>query len=206
MADPNDKRRRAPPALRILLDLDVAITNKFCAVVNRAAPNLLQRKHHKALEYSCHGIPWLVGWVAFMIMYSDPSLYQLQANFLYGLILDILAISVIKAFVRRRRPTGNESDMFMTMGPDKFSFPSGHASRAAFISHFFIYYLELSNIIALPLLLWSTAVCISRILLQRHHVFDVICGALLGIAESLFVLYFWLSQDTCVWLISIFTS
>lgn len=120
--------------------------------------------------------------------------------------MDVIAVTVIKAFVRRRRPAGNESDMFMTVGPDKFSFPSGHASRAVFISHFFIYVLELSNIIALPMLLWSTAVCISRILLQRHHVLDVICGALLGIAESLFVLYFWLGQDTCLSLISIFTT
>ncbi|XP_034244528.1 phospholipid phosphatase 6-like [Thrips palmi] len=205
MADPNDKKRRAPPALRILLDLDVAVTNKFCAAVTRAAPHLLQRKHHKVLEISCHGVPWLVGWVAYMLLTTDPSLYQLQANFLYGLLLDVIAITVIKAFVRRRRPAGNESDMFMTVGPDKFSFPSGHASRAVFISHFFIYYLELS-LLALPLVAWSASVCVSRVLLRRHHVFDVICGALLGIVESLFVFYFWLGQDTCLWIISIFTS
>lgn len=120
--------------------------------------------------------------------------------------LDIIVISVIKAYVRRRRPTDNESDMFLTVGPDKFSFPSGHASRASYISHFFISAFEASTVLTLPLLLWSTSVCVSRILLQRHHVLDVVFGFFLGIVESMFVSYFWLGQDSCSWLLSIFSS
>lgn len=54
-----------------------------------------------------------------------------------GLIYDVMLVAFIKAFTRRNRPVGNQSDMFMARGPDKFSFPSGHASRAVWVALFF---------------------------------------------------------------------
>lgn len=42
----------------------------------------------------------------------------MQMNMFLGLIIDIILVAVIKAFVRRRRPTIN--DDFMAIGPDKF--------------------------------------------------------------------------------------
>lgn len=123
-----------------------------------------------------------------------------------GLLLDIVAVAVIKAIVRRRRPMQNESDMFLAVGPDKYSFPSGHASRAAYVAHFFTSFFSTPLLLRFLLFLWSASVCVSRILLRRHHVLDVLVGVFLGIIESLFVGFLWFSQDTCSWLLSALTS
>lgn len=72
------------------------------------------------LQYSCHGVVWLSGWLAFCWMVDMPSMYQMQMNMFLGLILDIVFVAVIKAATRRRRPTVND-DLF-SIGPDKFRF------------------------------------------------------------------------------------
>lgn len=84
------------------------------------------------------------------------------------------------------------------MGPDKYFFPPGHASRAIFITYFFFYIWPISLILASPLLIWSISVCLSRLLMRRHHILDVLFGILLGIFEGLIVDYIYLEQETCV--------
>jgi len=111
---------------------------------------------------------------------------------------------VIKAITRRRRPTSND-DSF-TIGPDKYSFPSGHASRATFIVYFFFYVWPVSLMFAPPLLAWCFSVCTSRLLLRRHHIFDVLVGVFLGIFEGLIIGYIYLEQETCINLISWITD
>lgn len=120
------------------------------------------------------------------------------------MLLDILFVAVIKAITRRRRPTTND-DLF-TIGPDKYSFPSGHASRATFIVYFFFYVWPTSLIYAPPLLAWCFSVCTSRLLLRKHHILDVLVGVSLGIFEGLIIGYIYLEQETCVNLISWITE
>lgn len=111
---------------------------------------------------------------------------------------------MLKAVTRRRRPTVND-DVF-AVGPDKYSFPSGHASRATFIVYFLFYLWPISLIYALPLLGWSFSVCMSRILMRRHHIIDVLVGIILGMLEGLLMDYIYLKEDTCVSLISWITE
>lgn len=198
-----EKKRKVPSTLSMLLDVDIELTRSFCSYVEVWFPQL-SRTHLKALEISCHGIPWIVLWGIFIMLWNDPSLYQIQINLMFGLFLDIVAVAIIKAIARRRRPPSNKSDMFIAVGPDKYSFPSGHASRAAYIAHFFIFYLDLNALWQLILLSWSTSVCFSRVALRRHHLLDVLFGAILGLIESYIVGLMWLSQDTCVWILSSF--
>lgn len=70
------------------------------------------------MQYSCHGLVWLVVLLAVCWFVDNPSYYQTQMNLLVGLILDILIVASIKAATRRRRPTIND-DLF-SIGPDKF--------------------------------------------------------------------------------------
>ncbi|KAL0279705.1 UNVERIFIED_CONTAM: hypothetical protein PYX00_001205 [Menopon gallinae] len=190
-------KREVHPALRKLLQLDEQLTEKFCLTVNRFLPLRALKIHYKMLEVSCHGLLWLIGWLAFIWLLNSPRHYQMQTNFFVGLILDIVIVAVIKAFVRRRRPSGNVPDMFATYGPDLYGFPSGHASRSAFIVHFFTQLYPLPVFCYPPMLAWATSICISRILLQRHHILDVIAGVILGILEGLFMGVIWFSQSTC---------
>lgn len=114
--------------------------------------------------------------------------------FVSALILDIVVIAVIKALARRRRPV--PMNKLLEVGPDKFSFPSGHASRAVMIAFILIYVSPISMFFYPPLLAWATAVCISRVLAERHYILDVLGGVGIGILEGLFMCLIWFSQST----------
>lgn len=86
------------------------------------------------------------------------------------------------------------------------SFPSGHASRTAFITFFFLNLHPVSMFLWPPLLAWSTAVCLSRLIMERHHLLDIICGVLLGIVEGLLMALIWCEQETATSLLSYITD
>lgn len=77
-----------------------------------------------------------------------------------------------------------------------FSFPSGHASRAVYVAYFFVNLYALPTIFAPFVLIWATAVCFSRILLNRHHILDIVGGVLLGMLEGWILGLLWLNDDT----------
>lgn len=111
-----------------------------------------------------------------------------------ALILDIIVVAIVKALVRRRRPV--PMNKLLEVGPDKYSFPSGHASRAALIAFILMYQDPVSIIFFPPLLAWVTSVSVSRVLAQRHYILDVLAGIGLGLLEGLFMCLIWFSQST----------
>lgn len=158
----------------------------------------------KPLEYSCNGLLWLACWAAFCYMIDSKDLYQMQINMIVGLFLDIIVVGLIKAATRRRRPVADDS--MLSFGPDKFSFPSGHASRAAYLFCFFTMLSPVTIFFFPPLLAWFLAVAVSRLLLFRHHIVDVVAGIAIGFAEALVLGIIWFDQDTCTWLINQLTD
>jgi len=119
-----------------------------------------------------------------------------------GLFIDIFAVAIIKAFVRRRRPVGNKNDQWVTIGPDVYSFPSGHVSRAFFIMFYFYNLYPLDKILVFLICTWAVAVAISRVLLRRHHLLDVIAGSIVGYLVSLALDVIWVDQSTAEYLVS----
>ncbi|RZC40789.1 PAP2 domain containing protein, partial [Asbolus verrucosus] len=196
------EKREVPPALKKLLKFDAELTKKFVLWANQFLPLRSLRIHYKALEITCHGIPWFAFWIAFTWLFNNPSLIQLQVNMLIGLFVDIILVAVAKAYFRRRRPVANTDDALGQMGPDVFSFPSGHASRAVFVTYFFINLYQLPIIFVPPLLAWVTAICLSRILMNRHYILDVFGGIFLGLIVSWIISFIWLDDDTAKYLMS----
>ncbi|XP_032674912.1 phospholipid phosphatase 6-like [Odontomachus brunneus] len=192
--------RRIRKSLRTVLTVDTYLTDAFVNLVEKFLPLRQLEIHYKFLELSCHGIPWLTTILIFIQILDNKSLFQMQVNLMIGLLIDILLVCILKAIIRRRRPSLDNNLFFI--GPDKYSFPSGHASRAVFITYFFFYIWPISLIFASPILAWSVSVCLSRLLLRRHHILDVLFGILLGILEGLIVSYIYLEQETCLNLIS----
>lgn len=117
--------------------------------------------------------------------------------------MDIVFIAVAKAYFRRRRPTQNTDDALGQMGPDVFSFPSGHASRSVFVVYFFMHLWPLPMIFYPPLLAWMTAICLSRILMSRHYILDVLGGCALGLFNGLLMNLLWIEDETARSLMSI---
>lgn len=179
--------------IKTILEYDVRLSKAFvCFLLNFVAFRSL-KNHCGFLEISCHGVVWLAGWLSFCWMINNPSLYEMQINMLFGLILDIIIVAVTKAATRRRRPAVN-TDVF-SIGPDKFSFPSGHASRAFFIVGFFTFLYPLPMLIWPAVIAWAFAVAISRLLIYRHHLLDVCAGIVFGIVETLLLFVLWLGPD-----------
>eukprot|EP00088_Acartia_fossae_P066985 TRINITY_DN8328_c0_g1_i17.p1 TRINITY_DN8328_c0_g1~~TRINITY_DN8328_c0_g1_i17.p1 ORF type:complete len:210 (-),score=13.30 TRINITY_DN8328_c0_g1_i17:176-805(-) len=192
-------KRELPSALKKTLDLDIKITKEFVEAVKNKVPLQNYRQHMKMLEISCHGIPWLALCMLGLYSFDRPELW---VNLLVALLLDIVVVAVTKAFTRRRRPAYNVDDMFMTGSVDKFSFPSGHATRAILLAVFLCSLYPLNFIFFLPIVAWSLTVCVSRVLLGRHHILDVTGGIVIGLLEAFVVKQIWLSEDSARYIIT----
>ncbi|CAL8113834.1 unnamed protein product [Orchesella dallaii] len=188
---------RVPVGIRKILDWDVRATKNavdwaFTKYPSSTSSNA--KAYMKILEISCHGIPWFA--ITMISIYLIPSAREFQVNLLMGLILDVILVALTKAISRRNRPSVS-NDMFFTHGPDKFSFPSGHASRSVLLL-LFLTHTIIDSMIILPILyLWVVAVCISRVLLRRHHLLDVAFGVIYGVIEFYILwILLWASQST----------
>ncbi|XP_015184061.1 PREDICTED: presqualene diphosphate phosphatase [Polistes dominula] len=198
------KKRQVPSSLKKILAFDIYLSYAFVTTFEKYVTFKQLKTHYKALEISCHGITWMALTLASIWIFNSTSLYQMQVNLFIGFIIDIFITAILKALTRRRRPAVND-DLF-SIGPDKYSFPSGHASRSTFIVYFFLYIWEVPSIFTLSLISWCVCVCLSRLLMRRHNILDICAGIGLGIIEAKFINYLYLSQETCINLISWITS
>ena len=92
MADVRAKRE-IPEGLKKILDWDKKVTKSVFDLFNQKF-GLSYRPGLKALEYSCHGIPWLAGTIG--MLYLAPSQIQLGINMLVLLVLDIVIVACLK--------------------------------------------------------------------------------------------------------------
>jgi len=200
MSDPTTKRE-IPTGLKKLLELDVKLSKDFVELVNQKYPIETYRAHLKSLEVSCHGIPWLVFTIAGLYL-SNSSIF---INILLGLIIDIVIVAVTKAFTRRRRPAYNVDDQHATFkSVDKFSFPSGHATRAIMLAVLFTFLSPLPFLLWLPVIVWSLAVSVSRVVLGRHHILDVVAGVVIGLVQSVVLGMVWRNEEQAAYIVSMF--
>jgi undecaprenyl-diphosphatase len=102
--------------------------------------------------------PWLTAWP------RDVSLRAALA-----LVASHLVVQVIKRFVGRERPLQPAH----IRCPDRFSFPSGHATAALSVA---LSYATVFPTLAAPLVTFSLLVGWSRVVLGVHYPGDVIVG------------------------------
>ena len=148
----------------------------------------------KLLEYSGHGIPWIIA--TFYVICTNPNMETrlFFCNLLMALIIDLAVVGSLKTLVRRRRPVYNVDDMFATVSIDRYSFPSGHTTRVVMVAFLFTHYWTNRFDIRLGFI-WAATVALSRVVLGRHHVSDVIGGAVIGYLQYCLVLKYWLTQE-----------
>ena len=199
-------KRKIPEELKALLEWDKKITKVAFDAFDKRFGYQKYRTQMKWLENSCHGIPWLIASVAMLYLGAWPGGLELWMNLLIYLIVDIIFVAVIKAFARRRRPSYQTDEQWFAKvdptGVDKFSFPSGHASRAAGLALFFWCLYPMNTILLIPIFAWSTAVSVSRVLLCRHHILDVLAGIALAVVEYLVMRLVWLDEAKASYLFS----
>ncbi|XP_055962862.1 polyisoprenoid diphosphate/phosphate phosphohydrolase PLPP6 [Sorex fumeus] len=182
-------------ALRALLAVDLGLSKRLgvCAAEGSAWGSA--RPLMKLLEVSGHGVPWLLGTGYCLARSRSSAGREVLTNLLFALLLDLLLVGLLKALVRRRRPAHNQMDMFLAVSVDKFSFPSGHATRAALVARFVLNHLVLAVPLRVLVVLWALVLGLSRVMLGRHNVSDVAFGFLLGYMTYSIVDHCWLSPQ-----------
>lgn len=193
---------RAPPRatlLRVLLDLDAAVSLHIYTFFHQIIPFPLL----KSLEFSGDG---RLFFPIILSLLTTTTTNILLLNLLLGSLLDLLLIGLLKHLIQRPRPVYNKN-MFLSFAVDHWSFPSGHSSRVSFIATLFYFYSDrvrqvlvtLSKFDAEAVFVryfvvivgsWAAITSVSRVLLGRHFVLDVVIGACLGVAEGNFVVRF----------------
>lgn len=186
--------------LKGMSDLDRQLSLKLYNLGTR-----VPRKVWKFLEHSGDGVLWLVLTFAIIGMLlvkgandvSPKAELSLWISFLMGLLLDLIELGLLKGIVRRERPHYNmkAKDMNVVVAVDKFSFPSGHASRSAFIALFCLVTFTSSSsegipghglifpkqILGVAVCGWAFVLGMSRCLMGRHYLGDVLAGMCVGV-------------------------
>ncbi len=139
------------------------------------------------LEFSGHGIPWLCV-PAFYVYTGSRELREFSFNLIIAMLFDLVVVGLIKVVVRRKRPSyNNHADMYATVQVDKFSFPSGHTTRGVLAAAIFISILD-NGVYDIALGLWAVILAVSRVVLGRHHITDVVAGMVIGLLEASVIL------------------
>lgn len=164
--------------------VDKQVSYKAFSCSQKFAPKL--KPFLVGLEWSCNGLIWLSGTIILLLASSsDSNAASIYAQLLVGLIVDVFYIAITKSLARRRRPTyAYQRDQIIVASVDKHSMPSGHCSRATYLALFATHFYGPSTpVLALAVQLWTLCVCVSRVLLGRHHILDCLAGNLLGYLE-----------------------
>lgn len=184
------------------------------------------RRFMKLLEWSVHGYGWFtfLGYcvcttkkIRNLPFYLNTLIGDLICKFLRctyfhsfnlfwtALVFDMIVIGSIKVAFRRPRPVHNRNDMVgMIPFVDDFSFPSMHSSRSAMITKILIHVLRLNPKVAKFAFLYPVLMALSRVILGRHYLSDVMVGLLVGALEGHLVTSCWLSSEFCLKIIKQF--
>lgn len=136
------------------------------------------------LEISGHGVPWFVACGVLVAAYwytHNDLVWVYMWNMFVILVADITVVAPIKLYFQRPRPKLNRGRIPLSVSSvDKYAFPSGHTSRCVALAALFCYMspFELQTNLFCA---WAGLVCMSRILIGRHHILDVVAGVLAGL-------------------------
>jgi undecaprenyl-diphosphatase len=114
------------------------------------------------------GLPW----------FACCQLHEASELALLALVLSHLVVQVIKRTVSRARPSTVDRLVRLVTEPDRFSFPSGHATASMSVA--LAYGAAFPNW-SVPLLVMALLVGFSRVRLRVHYPSDVLVGQLIAI-------------------------
>ncbi|OQV15327.1 hypothetical protein BV898_10553 [Hypsibius exemplaris] len=182
-------------------DFELSKRLAYCGPIDLPHHFVVLRWLCRLLEHSGHGLPWFVVTIAQTSVAIRWDAVEFWTNMVWALIVDIIVVGSVKAIVRRSRPD-YATQVKHTFSADRFSFPSGHSSRAVMMAVLFCARWTVDYNLQLAFMGWAAAVCVSRAILGRHYVSDVVAGAVLGAFLAWFQLSFlWLDLKTCFWIL-----
>ncbi|KAM7378948.1 hypothetical protein PAMP_004536 [Pampus punctatissimus] len=181
--------------LRFLLAIDLWLSKRLGVCASEESPWGSIRPLVRLVEFSGHVIPWLIGTLYTLLSGETVAEQEIMLNLALALLLDLLLVRVVKTLVRRRTPTQNRSDILSTFFVERYTFPSGHATRAAMCARFLLAQLVDTAAMRVLVVGWASLVSLSRLLLARHYVTDVGFGLAMGYCQYSIVERLWVTWD-----------
>ncbi|XP_056149700.1 polyisoprenoid diphosphate/phosphate phosphohydrolase PLPP6-like [Lampris incognitus] len=181
--------------LRFLLAIDLWLSKRLGMCANEESAWGSIRPLVRLVELSGHAMPWFIGTLYSLLCGETVMEQEIMLNLALALLLDLLLVRVVKTLVRRRRPAQNRSDILSTYFIERYSFPSGHATRAAMCARFLLAQLVDTASMRVLVLGWAVLVSLSRLLLARHYVTDVAFGLAMGYCQYSLVERLWVTWD-----------
>ncbi|XP_034520588.1 inactive phospholipid phosphatase 7 isoform X3 [Ailuropoda melanoleuca] len=189
-------------AFNSLLAIDICMSKRLGVCAGRAASWASARSMVKLIGITGHGIPWIGGTILCLVKSSTLAGQEVLMNLLLALLLDIMTVAGVQKLIKRRGPFESSPSLLDHLTMDVYAFPAGHASRAAMVSKFFLSHLVLAVPLRVLLVLWAFCVGLSRVMIGRHHITDVVSGFIIGYFQFRLVELVWMSSNTCQMLIS----
>ncbi|KAM6975433.1 inactive phospholipid phosphatase 7-like [Tautogolabrus adspersus] len=188
-----------------LLAIDICLSKRMgvCAYTSSSWGGC--RSMVALLALTGHGITWIIGTIVCLTRSNTLAGQEVLVNLLLALIFDVITVAGVQRLVKRRGPWEMMPGFMDCVAMDTYSFPAAHASRAAMVSKFLLSHLVLAVPLRILLVLWAFLVGISRVLLGKHHLTDMVCGFALGLLHFSLMETVWLSSSMCQTLISIST-
>ncbi len=160
----------------------------------RAAVDRYDKKLSRLLE-PCLKISWLVivmravsvfasGYVCLPIYAGLVFLYHpaasLVTTIIIGECLQLPVIIILRRLTRRPRPdvVARGDDFFAW---NRYSFPSLHSARAFMLGGIIC---RLYHAVTLPVMIAVLLIALSRLILQKHYLSDILCGAIIGVFSA----------------------
>uniref|UniRef100_A0A3Q3G0T4 Phospholipid phosphatase 7 (inactive) n=1 Tax=Labrus bergylta TaxID=56723 RepID=A0A3Q3G0T4_9LABR len=188
-----------------LLAIDICLSKRMgvCAYTSSSWGGC--RSMVALLALTGHGITWIIGTIVCLTRSNTLAGQEVLVNLLLALIFDVITVAGVQRLVKRRGPWEMMPGFMDCVAMDTYSFPAAHASRAAMVSKFLLSHLVLAVPLRILLVLWAFLVGMSRVLLGKHHLTDMVCGFALGLLHFSLMETVWLSSSMCQTLISIST-
>ncbi|XP_069611619.1 inactive phospholipid phosphatase 7 [Ranitomeya imitator] len=186
-----------------LMAIDIAMSKRLGVCAHSTSSWGSARSMVKLIGITSHGFPWILGTMICLWNSNTLAGQEVLVNLLLALLLDILTVAGLQKLMKRRGPYEVTPGILDYLVLDVYAFPAGHASRATMVSKFFLNHLVLAIPLRILLVLWAFIVGLSRIMIGRHHISDVMGGFVIGLLQFNFVEILWLSSSTCQMLSSL---
>uniref|UniRef100_A0A0K0FFC7 AT30094p (inferred by orthology to a D. melanogaster protein) n=1 Tax=Strongyloides venezuelensis TaxID=75913 RepID=A0A0K0FFC7_STRVS len=175
--------------LQDFYEIDYFLSNNLAVCRKK---NSIGRIFFICIEWSMHGIPWLFISTTLCLFnriffYKNSQYYNFPYVLLLGILVDLIIVGLIKIIFRRRRPKYNEECDQFCEAPiaDKYSFPSGHTSRASMLAVLYFIVFRPTNLgSSMFVMMFPIFLGMSRVMMGRHFVSDIVGGFVLGIIEA----------------------
>lgn len=139
--------------------------------VARGGWTVLTHLGSTAVAIAAAVIPW----------FACCELHEASRLAMLSLAISHVFVQILKRTAIRGRPSADGEILAIVREPDRFSFPSGHATAAMAIA---LSYGSLFPSLAGPLLVLALVVGFSRIRLGVHYPSDVVAGQLIAAATT----------------------